>query len=505
MTLVQPVLLAHLAQAFPDAVAWKNMADGRELRLGEWHARSNRLARGMWEQGLRPGGRVALAITPDEPLEWLVSYMAIHRAGGVAVPLNTRLSRLELRRILQLAEPKLLLASPGVLDDATSEDGPHFLLATTGGAGPPGVAWDDLLHEDASDIGHQLDGEDVADIMYTSGTTGVPKGVVVRHGGLSSNDRVPEAWNGLGFLTSSPFSTTTGSLLVCGPMRGGMSGWFLPKFDPERWLRLVETDRPGVAFLVPAMMQLVVAHPSFKGADLSSLSIVSVGSAPIASETLRRFGARVPSAEIMIGYGMTEFGAATSLPIGDGGRHLGSVGTALPGVTIHIVDDADTQRPTGEVGQIVLSGERPQRVYFNEPEESGRTWKDGWLQSGDLGYLDPDGFLWVVGRMKETLIRGGHNIMPGEVESALFAHPEVADAAVTGVPHEVLGEDVAAWIVLRRASSTSVESIRAFLLERLADYKVPRRIAIVDALPRNEAGKVLKSQLNVDDLQRSTT
>src|ERR1019366_5478015 len=262
----------------------KNMADGRELRMSEWHTRSNRLARGMRAQGLTPGDRVALAITPEEPLEWLVSYMAIHKAGGVAVPLNTRLSQPELRRILQLAEPKLLLASAGMLGGAARADEPGALIATTGGPGPSGIAWDDLLDEDESDLDHPLQADDVADIMYTSGTTGVPKGVVVRHGGLSSNDRVPTEWNGLGFLTSAPFSTTTGSLLICGPMRGGMSGWFLPKFNPQPWLRLVETERPGVAFLVPAMMQLAVANPHFERADLSSLTIVSVGSAPIASE-----------------------------------------------------------------------------------------------------------------------------------------------------------------------------------------------------------------------------
>ena len=504
MTLIQPVLLAHLAESFPEAVAWKNMADGHELRLGEWHTASNRLARGMRALGLGAGDRVALAIVPDEPLEWLVSYMAIHKAGGVAVPLNTRLSRPELQHILRLAGPKVVLTSAGILDDAATMAPGPAVIATTGDPGPTGMAWHDLLDPDASDIGHPLHADDVADIMYTSGTTGAPKGVVVRHGGLSSNDRVPAAWGGLGFLTSSPFSTTTGSLLVCGPMRGGMSGWFLPKFDPEHWLRLVETERPGVAFLVPAMMQLVVANPYFERADLSSLSIVSVGSAPIASDTLRRFGSRIPGAEIMCGYGMTEFGAATAMPLGDAGRHLGSVGPVLPGVSIRILDDDGRQRETGQVGQIVISGERPERAYFNEPEESGRTWKDGWLQSGDLGYIDADGYVWVVGRMKETIIRGGNNIMPGEVEAALFAHPDVADAAVAGIAHQVLGEDVAAWIVLRPASSTSIDGVRSFLLERLADYKVPRRITVVDSLPRNEAGKVLKSKLQLDDAQRST-
>jgi acyl-CoA synthetase (AMP-forming)/AMP-acid ligase II len=226
---------------------------------------------------------------------------------------------------------------------------------------------------------------------------------------------------------------------------------------------------------------------------------VSVGSAPIASETLRRFGARIPAAEITIGYGMTEFGAATALPPGDAGQHLGSVGLPLPGVTLRIVDDEGNDLPTGEVGEVLITGERPRREYFNEPEESERTWKGGWLKSGDLGYLDADGFLWIAGRSKEMIIRGGNNIMPGEVEAALFTHPAVAEAAVAAIPHPVLGEDVAAWVVLRRDAAASAEALRTFLLERLADYKVPRRYTFVDALPRNEGGKVVKSRLVLED------
>ena len=499
MSLIQVDLLAELADQFPEGVAWKNLGDGRELRLREWHARSNQMARGMAVRGLKPGDRVALAIRPNEPLEWLISYMAIHKAGAVAVPLNTRLSRPEHLRILALAAVKIILVSPGLLDDPASTAELGALVATTGAGGASGLAWRDLLDPDPSDIGHRLAADDVADIMYTSGTTGTPKGVVVRHGGLSSNDRVPTEWSGLGFIMGSPFSTTTGSLLVCGPMRGGMSGWFFPKFDPEAWLRLVETDRPAVAMLVPAMMQLVVANPYFEQADLSSLAVVSVGSAPTSSETLRRFGARIPGAEITIGYGMTEFGAATALPLGDAGKHLGSVGVPLPGVTLRIADDDGNELATGEVGEVLITGERPRREYFNQPEESERTWKEGWLKSGDLGYLDADGFLWIVGRSKEMIIRGGNNIMPGEVEAALFTHPAVAEAAVAAIPHTVLGEDVAAWIVLRRDTTASADALRAFLLERLADYKVPRRYTFVEALPRNEGGKVVKSQLVLDD------
>jgi long-chain acyl-CoA synthetase len=499
MTFIQPDLLADLAAAFPTAVAWKNLADGTELRMEQWHTQSNRLARGLRARGLEPGGRVAIAITPDEPLEWLISYMAVHKGGGVAVPLNTRLSRPELVRILELADVTAVLASPGLFADDRTTATLSGMIATTGPGDGSRTAWSDLLDDDASDLGYRLTVDDVADIMYTSGTTGIPKGVVVRHGGLSSHGGVPEEWIGAGFITSSPFSTTTGSLILCGPMRGGLSGWFLPRFSTGRWLQVVETDRPVVALLVPAMVQLLVADPRSGQADLSSLAVVSVGSAPLAPETLRRLGTLVPGAEILIGYGMTEFGAATAVPLGDAGQHLGSVGAPLPGVSVRIAAENGSFLDVGEVGQVVISGERPVRSYFNEPEESDRAWRAGWHQSGDLGYLDADGFLWIVGRSKETIIRGGNNIMPGEVEAVLFAHPDVAEAAVAGIPHPVLGEDVAAWVVLRGDATSSVEDLRAFMLERLADYKVPRRISLVDTLPRNEAGKVVKGRLPSDD------
>ena len=484
MTLLQPQLLRELAGAFGEEVAWRNVADDTEMTLGEWHRRSNRLARGLLERGVARGHRVGLVIANDEPLEWLVAYMAIHKAGATAVPLLARLGPTELARILEHAGATLALGSR--LPEAVRAAVP-IVVSTR----EPG--WPDLFSSDDSDPPVTLAADDVADIMYTSGTTGEPKGVVVRHGGLSTTDRVPSAWLGLGFLSSSPFATTSGSLLVCGPLRGGLSGWFLPRFDPDQWIDVVERDRPVAAFVVPAMVELIVNRPRFAGADLSSLAIVNVGSAPIAGATLRRFGDGLGGAEVLCGYGMTEFGAVTATPMGDRGRHLGSVGLPLPGVEVRIVDSERADLPPNHVGQVAIRGERDPRAYLGDDEGTQHTWVDGWLLSGDLGLVDDDGHLWIVGRQKEIVIRGGHNVAPGEVEAALFEHPAVAEAAVAGIPHPVLGEDVAAWVVLRE--EVEPDELGAFLLQRLADYKVPRRITVVDALPRNESGKVLKSRL----------
>ena len=447
MTLLQPGLIAALAGAFPGAVAWRNLADGAELTLDEWHRRSNRLARGLREQGLDRGDRVGLLIGNEEPLEWLVSYLAIHKAGAVAVPLLSRSGPGELARILHDAGASVVLCSE-IVDEVRAAVG---TVVSTGSNGDR--QWVDLLSPDDRDLEPTFGGDDVADIMYTSGTTGRPKGVVVRHGGLSTTERVPSAWHGLGFLSSSPFATTSGSLLVSGPLRGGLSGLFLPRFSADGWVASVERDRPVAAFLVPAMVELIVGSPRFATADLSSLAAVTVGSAPIAAATLRRFGAALPTAEVLCGYGMTEFGAVTATPPGDGGRHLGSVGLPLPGVEVRIVGSDGVTLPPGDVGAGDHRGTRRARSYFGHVESSDDTWVDGWLQSGDLGYLDRDGHLWIVGRAKEIIIRGGHNVVPGEVEAALFDHPAVAEAAVSGVAHPVLGEDVAAWVVLRDNTS----------------------------------------------------
>ena len=296
-------------------------------------------------------------------------------------------------------------------------------------------------------------------------------------------------------MTCSPFSTTSGILLVDGPLRSGMSGWYLPRFDAGRWLELVERHRPVVAFLVPAMAQLLVAHPRFADADLSSLAAVTFGGAPMARSTLRRISERLPSRRCA--GGLRHDRVRRRLPHAVGRRRPPSrVGGSAP----RRRRDPGRRRcrPAGGAGtgrRGHRAGTRSAAPVLQGPRQLRATWRDGWLHTGDLGYLDLDGFLWITGRAKDVIIRGGHNVVPGDVEEVLLSHPAVVDAVVVGIPHPVLGEDVAAWVVLREDSDATADDLRSFMLERLADYKVPRAIHLVDRLPRNDSGKVVRSAL----------
>jgi acyl-CoA synthetase (AMP-forming)/AMP-acid ligase II len=283
---------------------------------------------------------------------------------------------------------------------------------------------------------------------------------------------------------------------VYNPMKAGMTVLYLPKFDAGTWLDIVEHERPVIAFVVPAMARLLIHHPRFDAADLSSLKRVILGSAPLSPPTLQRLQAKLPGAAVLNSYGMTEGGHATFSMDPEGARtHPGAVGRPRPSVEVKVVDDAGNPCPLGTVGEVITRYPSGHREYYKDPEATARMWADGWLHTGDLGYLDADGYLYIVGRKKEMIVRGGMNVYADDVESVLHAHPAVVEAAVIGIPHEVLGEDVAAFVVLRPGMTLSAEELREFAGERLADYKVPRQVTFLDALPRNAGGKVLKSVL----------
>ena len=492
--------LRLMASAYPDGTAYRNLGDDTSITFDEWDRRSNRLAHGLRARGVARGDRVAILLAADHILDWIVTYSAVHKLGAVAVPLNDRLSPPEVRGILQHAEVTAVVAG-GAHGDSV---GPLIgslptlvLVATVGARATEGaLGFEEVLADDDSAIQAPLDGADLADIMYTSGTTGRPKGVAVRHSQVARvPNQLPE-WQGTGWLTASPVFTFAGLGFIHNPMKAGMTVLHLPSFDAGRWLDIVERERPPCAFVVPAMAQLIIHHAGFESADLTSLRLLVLGSAPLAPETVRRLQAKLPGAAVLNSYGMTEGGHATFTMDPEGARtRPGAVGRPTPPVEVRIVDDDGRPCAVGAVGEVHTRNPDGHREYYKDPAATARLWEGGWLHTGDLGYLDADGYLFIVGRKKEMIVRGGMNIYADDVEAALHAHPAVIEAAVVGVPHEVLGEDVAAYVVLRSGSGITTEELTAFAGGRLADYKVPRRIHVVAELPRNAGGKVVKSRL----------
>jgi acyl-CoA synthetase (AMP-forming)/AMP-acid ligase II len=261
-------------------------------------------------------------------------------------------------------------------------------------------------------------------------------------------------------------------------------------------LDVVEELRPQLVFLVPSMAQLIVAHPRFAGAELSSVLICAVGSAPLAPSTLRALQERMPEAAVSNSYGMTEAGQAfCAMGKGESLEHIGSVGKPMAPLEVRIVDEGGRDLPPGEVGEALLRLPGRHREYYRDPEATASTWNDGWLRTGDLACLDGDGYLYIVGRKKDVIIRGGNNVHAADIEAVLCEHPGVLEAAVVGIPHEVLGEDLAAVVVLAPGTPTTADQLREHCATRMADYKVPRSIEITDELPKNATGKVLKAQL----------
>jgi acyl-CoA synthetase (AMP-forming)/AMP-acid ligase II len=496
--------LGRMAEEFPDQTAF-TVVDVGSVTFAEWEGTANALARGLVEGGLPAGGRVGIHLRPASALRWLASYAAIHRAGGVAVPMNPRLAPAEIAHMLAHAGASAVVADRDLVAPDLAVANPELSLVIDAGAGAGAgpaagsvrvVDWDEMTSGDRGPFGVPRSEDDLADILYTSGTTGRPKGVAVRHSNGSMIGDIEPSWTGGGWLHASPLFTFAGIALVYTPMKLGLRVIYQPTFDATRWLEVVEAERPVAVFLVPAMTHLLLDHPRFDQVDFSSVDMCSVGSAPLAPFVVERLQARMPDAMVSNNYGMTEAGSAYCImPKGEAVKRPGSVGLISPPAVVRIVGPDESPLPADEVGEVRLQLPGKQREYFSDPEATAETWRDGWLVTGDLGQLDTDGYLYIVGRSKDVIIRGGNNVHAADVEHVLVQHDAVAEVAVVGVPHPVLGEDVVAFVVRHPGAEVDGDALRAYALTQLADYKVPRQFHFIDGLPRNATGKVVKPEL----------
>lgn len=475
--------LASAAVKHPDAVALL-AEDGNKLSYSHWYRRSAAIARGLAGRGVRAGDRVALLFDNAGWLEFAASYLAVHMAGAVAVPLGTRFTDDELARICGHSEPSLLISSTQL---------------RRAGLTVPAVTPDDLCRggEGRPDVPVDVDLGDLAEIIYTSGTTGTPKGVACSHAsvvyaGDPGGDNPPTAPV---FLHAFPIGTNAGQELVRLPLRRpGFGSLAMASFDPGRMVQLVERHRVTHLQLVPAMALLLVDHRNLAGHDLSSVRRVILSSAPTPASLLTRLAEAFPQAVLCNAYSLTESGPARTVMV-HSERRPGSAGQPVGNTEVRITDEGGQPVAAGTPGEIWLRRPgAPPRWYYRDPQATAGAFVDGWLRTGDLGFLDVEGFLYLTDRHKDLIITGGLNVSPAEVEEVLASHPGVREVAVVGIDHPVLGQDVAAAIVVRDAA-VDVRELQRFVRARLAEHKTPHVVSFVDELPRNPSGKVLKARL----------
>ncbi len=477
---------------------WRQFAD----RIG-------RLAGAFARRGVRQGDRVAV-MTGNCP-EFLESVLAANALGAIAVPLNFRLSGPEAAFVLEDSEAAILVvdalcaATAAAALAQLSQQPAVLAISEARDAVAGSTAYEDAIAEAGAPAPRLDVPEDAAAlIMYTSGTTGRPKGAVLTHHnlraqcltGIRAQQLVHEDEVN---LVTSPLFHIAGVGAVAPSIMNGTTTVIVPTgaFDSGRLLELIEAEGVTSMFLVPAQWQAVCDDPTLPGRDLSRLRAIGWGAAPASDSLLRQLGRCFPDALIVALFGQTEMSPVTCVLEGkDALRKLGSVGRPVPGVLARVVDTDMGDVPAGEVGEIVYRGPGLMREYWNNPAATAEAFRGGWFHSGDLVTRDEEGYVWVVDRVKDMIISGGENIYCAEVENALAGHPSIAEVSIVGQPDARWGETPVAFVALRLpATSLELPELRAEASARLARYKLPTALVILDALPRNASGKVVKGEL----------
>jgi long-chain acyl-CoA synthetase len=486
-------LLKDAAERDPDHAAIK--LDDVELTYSALDGASAHVAGLLHEHGFTPGDRVGIML-PNVPY-FPVIYYGVLRAGGVVVPMNVLLKKREVAFYLEDPEAKLLFAWHGFADDAQAgaeQAGAECLLVELGtfentvGSAEPLTDWADTADDDT------------AVILYTSGTTGQPKGAELSHANLTRNAQASESLFSLGpdavVLGALPLFHSFGQ--TCGmnaTISGGGTLTLIPRFEPAKALEIIQRDKVNIFQGVPTMYGAMLHLDGREKYDTSSLELCASGGSAMPVELLRGFEEAF-GCKVLEGYGLSESSPVASFNHPDRERKAGSIGTPIEGVEMKVVDEDGHDLAQGEVGEIVIRGHNVMKGYWNKPEATAETLKDGWLYTGDMANIDEDGYFFIVDRKKDMIIRGGYNVYPREIEEVLYEHPAVREAAVLGVPHDEYGEEVGAAVALKEGKDVSESELRDFVKEHVAAYKYPRQIWFVDDLPKGPTGKILKREID---------
>ena len=501
------IMLRESARSFPGK-DFLRYAGGR-LSYGEADELSSRVAASLRGRRLPAGAKVAVQL-PNVP-EFVLAYFGILKAGLTMVPVNPLLKRDELRYHLSDSDSVMLIhaGSAEAAAALTGLPGIESVIvtpATAGGpgpdadSGPAGTPFAALLTADADPDIHPGAADDTAVILYTSGTTGRPKGAELSHFQLYMTCTLGGQTFGtlpddISLAVLPLFHVYGLSSILNGATRYGRTVALLERFSAEAVLDAIERDRVTIMAGVPTMYH-ELAEADIAGRDLGSLRIGSSGGAAIPVSVLRRFEAKY-KITVLEGYGLSESASTVTVNPGAASRKFESIGKPLWGIELRIVDPDDQPLPPdpGHIGEIALRGHNITKGYYKRPEETAEALRNGWFHTGDLGYVDDDGFVFVVDRKKDLIIRGGFNVYPREVEELLYRHPAVLEAAVVGRPDPRLGEEIAAYIVLRPEAGQTAEDVRSWVKERIAAYKYPREVHVVAALPKGPTGKIHKQTL----------
>jgi long-chain acyl-CoA synthetase len=495
--------MTNLAQNLLDTAAAEGphpalRMDEAHLSYAEFRDAALRVAASLQARGIEPGDRVGMVL--PNVLSFPVVFYGALLAGAAVVPMNPLLKAREVEYYLRDSGARLVVTGEQSAEPVTEAAGTVGIEAVTVGPAMPEAL---LADEPLDGPVHRAD-DDTAVILYTSGTTGQPKGAELTHAGLNSNARTTQET----LLEGTSDDVIMGCLplfhvfgLTCSLNAGVLSGatlTLIPRFDGGKALSVVERDGVTVFEGVPTMFSAMLHQPDATDHDMSGLRLCVSGGSAMPVEVMRSFEETF-GCIVLEGYGLSETSPVACFNHPHAERKPGSIGTPIRGVEIRLVDDEGNDTPAGEVGEIAIRGENVMKGYWNRPEDTAKAIPDGWFRTGDLARQDEDGYFFIVDRKKEMIIRGGYNVYPREIEEALYEHPAVAEAACIGIKHPDLGEEVAAAVALKPGASAEADELQAFVKERVAAYKYPRHLWVVESLPKGPTGKILRRSVEVPE------